>query len=135
MKSSCICRWRQKKKKIRSLSFICNQLNSLTWLAALTSYTKSWTMFHRTLFSHVISVLLWRKKIFSYIFATSNGNFLSKLVLTCVFFLFFFLSFFFLLQNVEAEKQVKFFQGCVASAFAERDHAIMEVIKIISISI
>ncbi|KAI8023501.1 hypothetical protein LOK49_LG03G00920 [Camellia lanceoleosa] len=28
---------------------------------------------------------------------------------------------------MEAEKQVKFFQGCVASAFAERDHSIMEV--------
>ncbi|KAI9090628.1 hypothetical protein K1719_028481 [Acacia pycnantha] len=28
--------------------------------------------------------------------------------------------------NVEAKKQVKFFHGCVASAFAERDHAIME---------
>lgn len=32
-----------------------------------------------------------------------------------------------LLQNMEAEKQVKFFQGCVAAAFAERDHAVMEV--------
>ncbi|XP_043814470.1 uncharacterized protein LOC110619259 isoform X3 [Manihot esculenta] len=32
-------------------------------------------------------------------------------------------------KNVEAEKQVKFFQGCVASAFAERDHAIMEAEK------
>ncbi|XP_057991055.1 uncharacterized protein LOC110648455 isoform X3 [Hevea brasiliensis] len=30
---------------------------------------------------------------------------------------------------MEAEKQVKFFQGCVASAFAERDHAIMEAEK------
>ncbi|CAL5425124.1 unnamed protein product [Camellia sinensis] len=30
-------------------------------------------------------------------------------------------------KNMEAEKQVKFFQGCVASAFAERDHSIMEV--------
>lgn len=28
---------------------------------------------------------------------------------------------------MEAEKQVKFFQGCVAAAFAERDHSIMEV--------
>lgn len=28
---------------------------------------------------------------------------------------------------MEAEKQVKFFQGCVAAAFAERDHAVMEV--------
>ena len=35
------------------------------------------------------------------------------------------------IQNVEAEKQVKFFQGCVAAAFAERDHSIMEVIPII----
>ncbi|XVF01397.1 hypothetical protein REPUB_Repub04eG0085700 [Reevesia pubescens] len=32
-------------------------------------------------------------------------------------------------NNVEAEKQVKFFQGCVASAFAERDHSIMEAEK------
>ncbi|KAK4258856.1 hypothetical protein QN277_005256 [Acacia crassicarpa] len=32
-------------------------------------------------------------------------------------------------KNVEAEKQVKFFHGCVASAFAERDHAIMEAEK------
>ncbi|XP_022763522.1 mitotic spindle assembly checkpoint protein MAD1 isoform X3 [Durio zibethinus] len=32
-------------------------------------------------------------------------------------------------KNVEAEKQVKFFQGCVASAFAERDHSIMEAEK------
>ncbi|KAI9126577.1 hypothetical protein K1719_002173 [Acacia pycnantha] len=31
--------------------------------------------------------------------------------------------------NVEAKKQVKFFHGCVASAFAERDHAIMEAEK------
>ncbi|XVF10675.1 hypothetical protein REPUB_Repub07fG0202900 [Reevesia pubescens] len=31
--------------------------------------------------------------------------------------------------NVEAEKQVKFFQGCVASVFAERDHSIMEAEK------
>ncbi|KAL3614353.1 hypothetical protein CASFOL_042427 [Castilleja foliolosa] len=29
-------------------------------------------------------------------------------------------------KNVEAEKQLKFFQGCVAAAFAERDNAIME---------
>lgn len=28
---------------------------------------------------------------------------------------------------MEAEKQVKFFHGCVAAAFAERDHSIMEV--------
>lgn len=32
-------------------------------------------------------------------------------------------------QNLESEKQLKFFQGCVATAFAERDHSIMEVIK------
>lgn len=36
----------------------------------------------------------------------------------------------FLFQNMEAEKQVKFFQGCVASAFAERDHSIMEVMTL-----
>lgn len=35
---------------------------------------------------------------------------------------------FFFFQNIEAEKQVKFFQGCVAVAFAERDNSIMEVI-------
>ncbi|XP_011628041.1 polyamine-modulated factor 1-binding protein 1 isoform X1 [Amborella trichopoda] len=29
-------------------------------------------------------------------------------------------------KNKEAEKQVKFFQGCVAAAFAERDHSLME---------
>ncbi|XP_073314010.1 uncharacterized protein [Primulina huaijiensis] len=33
------------------------------------------------------------------------------------------------LQNIEAEKQLKFFQACVASAFAERDNAIMEAEK------
>ncbi|GAU29506.1 hypothetical protein TSUD_115290 [Trifolium subterraneum] len=32
-------------------------------------------------------------------------------------------------KNMEAEKQVKFFQGCVAAAFAERDHAIIEAEK------
>ncbi|XWS39855.1 hypothetical protein CRYUN_Cryun18bG0090600 [Craigia yunnanensis] len=32
-------------------------------------------------------------------------------------------------KNVEAEKQVKFFQGCVAAAFAERDHSLMEAEK------
>lgn len=32
-------------------------------------------------------------------------------------------------KNVEAEKQLKFFQGCVAAAFAERDHAIIEAEK------
>lgn len=32
-------------------------------------------------------------------------------------------------KNMEAEKQVKFFQGCVAAAFAERDHSIMEAEK------
>ncbi|KAL5790402.1 hypothetical protein ACOSQ2_005290 [Xanthoceras sorbifolium] len=32
-------------------------------------------------------------------------------------------------KNMEAEKQVKFFQGCVAAAFAERDHAVMEAEK------
>ncbi|OMO63367.1 hypothetical protein COLO4_32503 [Corchorus olitorius] len=32
-------------------------------------------------------------------------------------------------KNVEAEKQVKFFQGSVAAAFAERDHSIMEAEK------
>ncbi|KAE8661002.1 Myosin heavy chain-related protein, putative isoform 3 [Hibiscus syriacus] len=32
-------------------------------------------------------------------------------------------------KNVEAEKQVKFFQGCVAAAFAERDHAILKAEK------
>ncbi|KAJ0010697.1 hypothetical protein Pint_33667 [Pistacia integerrima] len=31
--------------------------------------------------------------------------------------------------NVEAEKQLKFFQGCVAAAFAERDNSIMEAEK------
>ncbi|XP_055815977.1 uncharacterized protein LOC129885646 isoform X2 [Solanum dulcamara] len=29
-------------------------------------------------------------------------------------------------KNTEAEKQLKFFQGCVAAAFSERDHAVME---------
>ncbi|KAM1169492.1 hypothetical protein ACFX15_030600 [Malus domestica] len=29
-------------------------------------------------------------------------------------------------KNVEAEKQLKFFHGCVAAAFAEQDHSIME---------
>ncbi|XP_016476116.1 uncharacterized protein LOC107797717 isoform X1 [Nicotiana tabacum] len=32
-------------------------------------------------------------------------------------------------KNIEAEKQLKFFQGCVAAAFAERDHAVMEAEK------
>ncbi|CAN1174975.1 hypothetical protein LINPERHAP1_LOCUS3562 [Linum perenne] len=32
-------------------------------------------------------------------------------------------------KNIEAEKQVKFFQGCVAAAFAERDQAILEAEK------
>uniref|UniRef100_A0A803NNX9 Uncharacterized protein n=1 Tax=Cannabis sativa TaxID=3483 RepID=A0A803NNX9_CANSA len=32
-------------------------------------------------------------------------------------------------KNIEAEKQVKFFQSCVAAAFAERDNAIMEAEK------
>ncbi|KAL1317070.1 hypothetical protein HN51_069188 [Arachis hypogaea] len=32
-------------------------------------------------------------------------------------------------KNMEAEKQVKFFQGCVAAAFAERDQAIIEAEK------
>ncbi|KAK1558509.1 hypothetical protein Q3G72_003169 [Acer saccharum] len=32
-------------------------------------------------------------------------------------------------KNMDAEKQVKFFQGCVAAAFAERDHAVMEAEK------
>jgi len=30
-------------------------------------------------------------------------------------------------KNMEAEKQLKFFQTCVAAAFSERDHAIIEV--------
>ncbi|XP_020241280.1 myosin-2 heavy chain isoform X2 [Asparagus officinalis] len=30
------------------------------------------------------------------------------------------------LKNKEAEKQLKFFQSCVAAAFSERDHALME---------
>lgn len=33
---------------------------------------------------------------------------------------------------MEAEKQVKFFQGCVGAAFAERDHAIIEVTILIA---
>ncbi|KAK7308794.1 hypothetical protein RJT34_05036 [Clitoria ternatea] len=33
-------------------------------------------------------------------------------------------------KNMEAEKQLKFFQGCVASAFAERDQAIIEAEKV-----
>uniref|UniRef100_A0A2N9EN12 Uncharacterized protein n=1 Tax=Fagus sylvatica TaxID=28930 RepID=A0A2N9EN12_FAGSY len=33
------------------------------------------------------------------------------------------------IENMEAEKQLKFFQGCVAAAFAERDHSIMEAEK------
>lgn len=41
--------------------------------------------------------------------------------------LIFFFPVFFILKNLEAEKQVKFFQGCVAAAFAERDNSIMEV--------
>ncbi|KAL3538793.1 hypothetical protein ACH5RR_002159 [Cinchona calisaya] len=32
-------------------------------------------------------------------------------------------------KNIEAEKQLKFFQSCVAAAFAERDNAIMEAEK------
>ncbi|CAN0910258.1 hypothetical protein LINGRAHAP2_LOCUS26196 [Linum grandiflorum] len=32
-------------------------------------------------------------------------------------------------KNIEAEKQVKFFQGCVAAAFAERDQAVLEAEK------
>ncbi|KAH1267848.1 hypothetical protein HKD37_01G002913 [Glycine soja] len=32
-------------------------------------------------------------------------------------------------KNMEAEKQVKFFQGCVAAAFSERDQAIIEAEK------
>ncbi|KAI4375941.1 hypothetical protein MLD38_013753 [Melastoma candidum] len=32
-------------------------------------------------------------------------------------------------KNLEAEKQLKFFQGCVAAAFAERDQSIMEAEK------
>ncbi|KAJ7967588.1 Myosin heavy chain-like protein [Quillaja saponaria] len=32
-------------------------------------------------------------------------------------------------KNMDAEKQIKFFQGCVASAFAERDNSIMEAEK------
>ncbi|CAN4112088.1 unnamed protein product [Withania somnifera] len=32
-------------------------------------------------------------------------------------------------KNKEAEKQLKFFQGCVAAAFSERDHAVMEAEK------
>ncbi|KAF9675794.1 hypothetical protein SADUNF_Sadunf09G0069800 [Salix dunnii] len=32
-------------------------------------------------------------------------------------------------KNMEAEKQLKFFQGCVAAAFAERDNSIMEAEK------
>lgn len=34
-----------------------------------------------------------------------------------------------ILQNLEAEKQVKFFQNCVAAAFAERDQSIIEVVQ------
>lgn len=33
------------------------------------------------------------------------------------------------LKNVEAEKQLKFFQDCVAAAFSERDNALMEAEK------
>ncbi|KAJ7946172.1 Myosin heavy chain-like protein [Quillaja saponaria] len=33
-------------------------------------------------------------------------------------------------KNMEAEKQVKFFQGCVAAAFSERDNSIMEVMMV-----
>ncbi|KAF3435566.1 hypothetical protein FNV43_RR22655 [Rhamnella rubrinervis] len=32
-------------------------------------------------------------------------------------------------KNLESEKQLKFFQGCVAAAFAERDNSIMEAEK------
>ncbi|KAK1275263.1 hypothetical protein QJS04_geneDACA001724 [Acorus gramineus] len=32
--------------------------------------------------------------------------------------------------NMEAEKQIKFFQGCVAAAFSERDQAIIEAEKV-----
>lgn len=31
------------------------------------------------------------------------------------------------LQNMEVEKQIKFFQSCVAFAFAERDSSVIEV--------
>ena len=36
-------------------------------------------------------------------------------------------NFLLVLQNKEAEKQLKFFQSSVAAAFAERDQALMEV--------
>lgn len=32
-------------------------------------------------------------------------------------------------KNMEAEKQLKFFQTCVAAAFAERDHSLLEAEK------
>ncbi|GFY90058.1 myosin heavy chain-like protein [Actinidia rufa] len=32
-------------------------------------------------------------------------------------------------KNMEVEKQIKFFHGCVAAAFSERDHSIMEAEK------
>ncbi|CAA0814238.1 myosin heavy chain-related [Striga hermonthica] len=35
----------------------------------------------------------------------------------------------YVIKNAEAEKQLKFFQGCVAAAFAERDNAILEAEK------
>lgn len=69
------------------------------------------------LFPLVIVLLDWNM---SYVLIAFNGISHSWLILTC--FIFFF-------QNMEAEKQVKFFQGCVAAAFAERDHSIMEVVK------
>ncbi|XP_024960228.1 paramyosin isoform X2 [Cynara cardunculus var. scolymus] len=37
-------------------------------------------------------------------------------------------------KSMEAEKQIKFFQGCVATAFSERDNAMMEVASVIEIT-
>jgi len=69
-----------------------------------------------------IAFIVFVFKIFNiFFFFVVDVIFLSLLILTSCFIFF--------LQNMEAEKQVKFFQGCVAAAFAERDTSIMEVLK------
>jgi hypothetical protein len=85
----------------------------VTGLAVFASYDVCEMLLSPLLFSF--------SKYLMYLFFVVDVIFLSLLILTSCFVFF--------LQNMEAEKQVKFFQGCVAAAFAERDTSIMEVLK------
>lgn len=77
------------------------------------------------MFSGSVSrITCWRssKGLFHFILIVNHVFFVEHILLTSKY-----SDVSFRFQNLEAEKQVRFFQGSVAAAFSERDKSVMEV--------